>query len=55
MRYIIDAWLGDGAPRLGIRDADTGAVRLHWGFEAPMTRRRRITAPAGRYRICSRS
>jgi hypothetical protein len=35
MRYIIDARLQDGAPRLDIRDADTGAVRLRWGYMKP--------------------
>lgn len=32
MRYIIDAWLEDSAPRLDVRDADTGAVRLRWRY-----------------------
>ncbi|MDX1250861.1 MAG: hypothetical protein IDH49_01135 [Gammaproteobacteria bacterium] len=35
MRYIIDAWLEDGDPRLSIRDADTGAVRMQWDYERP--------------------
>jgi hypothetical protein len=30
MRYLIDAWLDEGDPRLKITDADSGAVRLQW-------------------------
>lgn len=35
MRYIIDAWLEDGDPRLNILDADTGAVRMRWDYARP--------------------
>jgi len=30
MRYLIDAWLEEGDPRLKITDADSGAIRLQW-------------------------
>jgi hypothetical protein len=32
MRYLIDAWLDKGDPRLKITDADSGAVRLLWAY-----------------------
>lgn len=32
MRYLIDAWLDEGDPRLQITDADSGAVRLQWSY-----------------------
>lgn len=32
MSYDIDAWLENGEPRLQIIDADSGAVRLAWGY-----------------------
>jgi hypothetical protein len=30
MRYLIDAWLDEGDPRVKITDADSGTVRLQW-------------------------
>jgi hypothetical protein len=30
MRYLIDAWLDEGDPRIRITDADSGTVRLQW-------------------------
>jgi len=30
MHYLIDARLENGVPKVTIRDADTGRVRLHW-------------------------
>lgn len=55
MRYIIDAWLEDGDPRLSIRDADTGAVRMQWTMRGHAMRQRMSVRPARRSRVCSGS
>lgn len=38
MRYLIDAWLEEGDPRLRITDADSGAVRLQWIYRRSPSR-----------------
>ena len=38
MRYLIDAWLEEGDPRLKITDADSGSVRLQWIYRRSPSR-----------------
>src|SRR3569833_1610489 len=38
MRFTIEAELLQGAPRLRIFDADSGALRLHWRYRPTLVR-----------------